>query len=198
MVLIPYATTYTTTLTGQAPKFVECEKCRFQFVYIIEHKVSSEGTSMLFLDNAGAIDRSKAGAEDALRRSLEYGCEPVPCPECGWIQEHMIPRARQVHRGWMTKAAIGLSAAAAILAGPAAIYRLSDDSPRWSLATIGIWSVVGILGAAGMTLAVWRVAIHRSFDPNAESTEARKTRGREMATNAAEFLKRFPPAMNER
>src|SRR5262249_45380080 len=45
MVPIPYALTYKTTLRGRVPKLVRCEKCSFEYVYLLEMTVAGEGTS---------------------------------------------------------------------------------------------------------------------------------------------------------
>src|SRR5262249_47581424 len=87
MVPIPYALTYKTTLRGRVPKLVRCEKCSFEYVYLLEMTVAGEGTSLLFLDNEGARQRSAAQAESALQQNLAQGCEVVPCPACGLVQE---------------------------------------------------------------------------------------------------------------
>src|SRR3954447_23239420 len=50
MVLIPYAMRYTATMRGRVPILVQCEKCAFEYVYILEATERGEGTSILFAD----------------------------------------------------------------------------------------------------------------------------------------------------
>src|SRR5690349_12190647 len=94
MVPIPYALTYKTTLQGRVPKLVSCEACSFEYVYLLEQTISAESSSFLFLDNAGAEERSQRDAAELLQRELDHGCEVVPCPGCGQIQQHMFGLAR--------------------------------------------------------------------------------------------------------
>lgn len=192
---IPVALTYTTTMSGRVPKLVQCEKCSVEYVYLLERSVSAEGTSLLFLDNAGASQRASARAEAALHQSLAEGCEPVPCPECGTVQQHMFSRARQLRHRWMLWAGIIALSAGAILAIPATIYSLIDsiDGPgRVTVATITIVSVVSVLIVSGIALLVSRVFLNRSYDPNSEPVETRKSRGQSLAARKQDFLNTLP------
>jgi hypothetical protein len=54
VVPIPYARTYTTTVTGSVLKIAQCENCRTPYGYDVSAVVSGSGTSFLFLDNEGA------------------------------------------------------------------------------------------------------------------------------------------------
>jgi hypothetical protein len=112
--LIPYAMRYSTRLGAQVPKLVTCEECGLEYVYLMKRTAEGEGTSLLFVDNAGAQNRAAQEAHEALIYKLQTSCDAVPCPACGHYQEHMIPRARYHHNRWMLKAGLALVPFAAI------------------------------------------------------------------------------------
>src|SRR4051794_22261082 len=114
---IPYALTYTVTLTASTTKKVVCEKCGHLYCYEAKRKASGEGMSLLFLDNRGARTRAESYAADDLQMRLQKAIEAVPCPECGWYQEHMVAKARGRDRGLMKE--LGLVATVVSLVGGA-------------------------------------------------------------------------------
>lgn len=190
MIPIPIARTYQTTLRGRTSKFVQCEKCGFEYVYLLESTVTGAGTSSFFLDNDGARDRSAEHAAIALRQNLAEGCEVVPCPACGTVQQHMFSRARQRHLWWMWRAGLIALAAGGILALPATVYTLID------LAGTGITAltVIAICGVAvawgvGMGLLILRVRLCQRYDPNDAPEEDRKRQGQQFAISKEDFLK---------
>src|SRR4051794_36030586 len=106
MIPIPYGQKYTTTLRGRVPKLVKCEQCSLEYVYHLSRSARGEGTSFLFLNNEGAQSSAEGEARARLLAALMKACEPVPCPGCGHVQQHMVPRARQLRHRWMGPAAV--------------------------------------------------------------------------------------------
>jgi hypothetical protein len=186
---VPVGLTYKTTLRGHCPKLVTCDKCKLEYVYLLEETAAGEGTSLMFADNEGARQRSAAAAEAVLREKLHYGVAPVPCPSCGTIQDHMIPRARQLYRRWMrTVGLIGL-APAAVLSIPAVVYTLIDSA--WaglSGLTIGMWSVVGSILAISLGLVITRAIIASRYNPNDLPLETRIQQAKWLAVSKEVFL----------
>src|SRR5262245_53932979 len=103
LIPIPYGQTYTTTVSGRANKFVQCEQCGYEYVYGMVATVAGHSTSLLFLDNTGAADRSRSQAEMSVGMPLEAGCARVPCPTCGRVQKDMVTEARRWRYLWMTR-----------------------------------------------------------------------------------------------
>lgn len=190
MVAIPYALTYTSTLRATVPKLVKCEECGLEYVYLMERVRQGEGTSVLFLDNAGARQRAEEQAQDRLRAALERGCEAVPCPACGRIQDHMVPRARKQYRHWMRVGGLCLFLAAALLFIAGIVVGLADEQARtptpWPLV---LWAAAGACAAAAPALPVARWLLARRHDPNAEDVESRKASGQQRAFTKDDFLK---------
>jgi len=67
----------------------------------MEREAMGDATSLFYLDNQGAQERALNKAQDDLRRQLEKDCDAVPCPACGWYQEHMRPAVGRQYRPWL-------------------------------------------------------------------------------------------------
>jgi hypothetical protein len=187
---IPYALTYTTTVTGRIPKLVRCEQCGFEYVYLLEATAAGAGTSVLFLDNEGAYQRSLAQAQALMHQELVGGSDVIPCPSCGTVQAHMLPRARQDYRHWMYTAGVFAMAAAGILVLPAVVYTLIDSTTT-GMSGVTAALIVGMatLFCVGLGLIQLRVRMAAAYDPNAEPVETRRQKGQEYAISKDDFLK---------
>lgn len=184
MVPIPYALTYKTTVRGQIPKLVQCEKCRLEYVYLLEATVTGEGTSVLFADNEGAKERSAAQAETLLQQNLAEGFGVVPCPECGTIQEHMIPLARErKFRGMLTGAKV-TGAIGGILAVPVGIL-----TAAFNLRVVPMPLFVIVLLSTALGLYIARRVKLRRYVPNDEPLAVRLRQGQQIAVSKEVFLK---------
>jgi hypothetical protein len=156
----------------------------------LEQTISAESSSFLFLDNAGAEERSQRDAAELLQRELDHGCEVVPCPGCGQIQQHMFGLARWRRYRWMVVLGAILLGLATVVAIGAGINTLLDDTPRgYSNLVISLWIIVGVAGFAGLLLFVLWSHFASRHDPNAGSAEDRKRMGRDLAVSKQEFLK---------
>jgi hypothetical protein len=186
---IPYAKTYRTTLRGTIPKLVQCEQCAFEYVYMLEATAVGEGTSLFFLNSEGARQRSTAQAEALLQQNLNQGCEVVPCPACGTVQQHMLCRARQLHCRWMRMGAFLAFALAGFLMLAAGVYTLIDATTTGLTGeTKAFWVAIGAVLGAGLGLLILRGRLARNYDPNAAPTDLRKHRGQELAVSKKDFL----------
>jgi hypothetical protein len=169
---IPYAREYTAKLAGSVLKLVLCENCGVEYVYRLERTATGSGTSMLFLDNRGARERASHLAEDRLRALLEQEIEAVPCPDCGWFQRSMIPKARSDHAHWMLTAGlvfliVGFIAfALSFINGPP-----QNPTPPWLHTAFVV--AYGVCGVAGVGLLVGKFLRASRFDPNDMDPEAR-------------------------
>jgi hypothetical protein len=73
--------------SGALLKHVPCENCGTEYVYVLRDTIMARAQA-----SQEEVDRR---AEATLRKKLEEGCEPVPCPACGWYQAHMVAHARR-------------------------------------------------------------------------------------------------------
>jgi hypothetical protein len=193
MIPIAYARSYSAVVQGQLPKLVACEHCGLEYVYLLERSAQGEGTSFLFLDNAGAQHRAHQRAERRLRAKLERDFDPVPCPACGWYQAAMVPRLRKLRHGWMPKTGVALLPLAVILGLAAAIAQgVAEREPGHAAFAVALLLGAGALAAvaAAPALPLLKWALCRDYDPNAEDVEVRKQRGRERAVPKDDFLRR--------
>jgi hypothetical protein len=169
---IPYAREYSATLAGSVLKLVLCENCGVEYVYRLERTAMGSGTSMLFLDNQGARARAAHQADDRLRALLAHEVEAVPCPDCGWYQRSMIPKARSDHAHWMVTAGLVLlivgfvAFALSFIGGPP-----QNPTPPWLHTTFVV--AYGICGVAGMGLLAGKFLRASRFNPNAMDPEVR-------------------------
>jgi hypothetical protein len=196
-IIIPYALTYTTSLRGRVAKEVNCDQCGFDYVYFFERAVAARGTSLFFLDNKGAKERSSERAESYLQNQLDQGCAVIPCPECGAVQQHMLPIARHERYKWMRAAGIAALIVAGLVALPAAIYTLIDGvSGVLSVETIMSWLGIGVLIALSAVFFIQRRNLSKAYDPNAESVVTRTERGKKFAISQKEYFRRLDEGEN--
>lgn len=188
MVPIPYARSYTATVRGAILKFVACEQCHAQFIYHMEREASGSGTSLLFLDNEGASRRASVGAESALQTMLQSECDPVPCPDCGWYQEHMHATIRKAYHRWLFYLGIVL-----LIAGCTALVGtqiVSGRRPPADDSTIQLFQIATVLlPALGVGLIVTRWILAKGHDPNSGDVAQRLEIGKQLALRKADFEK---------
>lgn len=188
--IVVFLTEYTTTRERQVLKFVPCEHCATEYVYVMKREAVGSGTSVQFLNDEGAQQNALTGSEETLRSYLENDFDPVPCPVCGHYQRYMFPKLYPGSSAWISLtrlamfAAVGLSligvlywvVASVRQPGERAFVRLSVALAL--LTTFGL--IVFALGAVERAQA-------RRFDPNTEGQQARIAKGRSRAITRAEF-----------
>lgn len=183
MLLIPIPRwTFTHESRGMVVRNVRCERCAHDYGYRITRMAKGSATSWLFLDNDGARATAWEEAEAGLARALEEGEEAVPCPECGWYQQRMIPLARRKYGRAAKVAGVVLLAA-----GVATFVALVVSSGEWR--NPGQWglieAVAGGLAFAGTCFLLARYAMAAGHDPNQGSVEERRRLGRSLAVGGA-------------
>lgn len=187
--MIPYAMTYTSTMTGRVPKIVDCENCQKQYVYFLERTVTGEATSFLFMENEEAKQRAAEFATSELQNRLARVCDPVPCPRCGHYQQHMLKKAKSLHRAWMFTAGL----AGILLAAPLGMAAAVADSAaqRGDAGTSLVYALISLAIAGtigGVVLLVWRFVAMSRFNPNDDPLGVRIEEGKERALTAEEFV----------
>lgn len=100
IVPIPTGTKFRTTMTGREIREVVCDKSGTEYVHIVQARATGTGSNVLFLDADRAFARSKGAAKQKLKQQLRKLMLPVPCPDCGWYQKHMVEllRRRRLYR----------------------------------------------------------------------------------------------------
>jgi len=154
---------YTTTLTNSINKEACCEKCGAHYLYTLTRKVTGTGSSPYYLNNAGAQKRSRKDAEKKLVKALKKGVDPVPCPQCGWLQADMVRVVRKGNYKWMK--VLGWTIVLVGIAIWVVPMIWTSDNADYDPALFGMAASVVALGVLMFGLRFWR---QRRFDPNAD------------------------------
>jgi hypothetical protein len=181
---------YTTTLQGQSLKFVPCEGCSTEYVYLMQREGTGVGTSLYSLNNKGAAEHAKSAAKDTLASILENDFDPVPCPACGHYQRYMFPKMQESKRMPVLigrLALIGCSCVALLATVRFSIDYLNngDDQSFWNM----IASCAALLVLILLGLSLWILSKRRPFNPNLQDQQARIALGQSRAVTRAEFDK---------
>jgi hypothetical protein len=185
---------YTAKVGAQVARTVTCEECGLEYVYVMTRSAEGEGSSVLFLDMAGAQSSAEQKANELLRHKLQTSCDPVPCPSCGRYQEHMIPRARWHRNRWMLKTGLALFPLSVIAMLVALVVTaLAADKRDVGLTILAglLWACVAVGGVGAVALPLYKYLSSRNYDPNNEDLEDRKKRGQERAISKQEFARRI-------
>src|SRR5436190_893396 len=89
-IVIPTGYTYSCSVSGTTFKIVQCEHCRFIYVYKMMRSASSAVSTSLLNENPYGGQQAEAAAFGELTQKLRDDCDGVPCLECGKYQQHMI------------------------------------------------------------------------------------------------------------
>src|SRR4051812_37021344 len=95
---------FTATMRGAVYKHVVCQQCQLEYVYPLSRAATGSDTTFLFFGMQKAQERAHEAAKATLFRKLVRGVEVAPCPRCGWIQAHMVRRARNLRGRWLSVA----------------------------------------------------------------------------------------------
>jgi hypothetical protein len=100
-IIIPTGYTYSCTVSGSTFKIVQCEHCRFVYVYKMTRTAAGAASESFANPNLYATQQAEAAASFGLKLKLRDDCDAVPCLECGKYQEHMVEALRRdFHLGW--------------------------------------------------------------------------------------------------
>lgn len=95
LIPVPIGRGYTAVVKGEIVKSETCERCGTKFVYLMKRSAKGQGTSPMWLNNAGAENRALRRADELLQLKLEKEIDLVPCPACGTYQKKMVARQRR-------------------------------------------------------------------------------------------------------
>src|SRR6516225_1521586 len=179
---------YTAWRVGAVAKFVCCKKCGTEFAYTMMRHASGQGTSLYFLDNAGAEERAQRRAESKLQKALASEVEPVECPKCGCFQANMVREARRRYLKYMGPkyAAIALVVVVPIFfCGGVYINGVVAALPIVPWNSI-LYSAIG-LAAAIVLMPFVRFYLSLFYDPNRDTAEQRLARGYGLGIPRADY-----------
>lgn len=184
LIPIPHSLSYTATAAGTVVRRVRCEKCDGEYGYRMLCETKGSGTSVLFLDNAGAKARAGDRAVANLSQALETAEEAVPCPACGWYQQRMVPLLRRRYGRTARRIGYGLLwAVPVVFVAILLVYGFTSDHVPWGLA-VGLSAGVGLAGGCVLFVRARKAAGH---DPNEGDPEERRSLGQSLAVAPEEM-----------
>src|SRR5258706_6987794 len=92
---------YRAAATGSIIKKCTCEKCACEYQYQMVRRGEGASSAPYYINQRGAELRAQQRAQRTLAKRLEKGIDPVPCPDCGWIQAAMVREMRQRKHRWL-------------------------------------------------------------------------------------------------
>ncbi|MCA8911023.1 MAG: hypothetical protein KDB82_04925 [Planctomycetes bacterium] len=154
---IPIGQTSTATVEASGTKHEQCIWCNTHYVYEFKRQASGSGTSLMFLDNAGAESRAEDRAYQQLEKAMAKAVEPVRCPNCRRFQPKAISSVK-LKRGLST---IFGGLAIAFVAWIATIFIMSDAKWEARMTTSATLAIVLAVLAILLGLGWWVL-----FNPN--------------------------------
>ncbi len=137
------------------------------------------------VDGGAARQQAAAEAHERLRRALMGKVEAVPCPACGWYQQHMLPLARRMHHRWVRWLGLALVfLLCPVLLLAAYLNYRSPYTPFDSWAWVYRALAAGVAAAAGVFLIAIRWRLGQAYDPNGVDPDVRMAAGRSRALPA--------------
>lgn len=169
-IIIPTLSKNAILVRGRAEKHAVCETCRCEYSYLITREAVGTDRALFSWDEVDALRKAQADGEGKVQRRLAVEDDPVPCPECGWVQRSMIQAVRRhSYLGLWSCALFGflLALVGVGLGVIDLILYLSGKgtSMSGSLAIVG-----GIIAAcsamAGLCFWALRAILNGIYDPN--------------------------------
>lgn len=155
---------FTTSVSGSIKRRAHCEKCGGDYVYELSRHVSGTARVGPRTDNDDAREGSRHRAARNLDKTLREAIEPVPCPQCGWLQSSMVKDLKKHHHRWMNKLGLVLAIVGggiALLLGMFLSNPYVDPSVHFLVAfATGVCLI-------GVGLVPLRMVLARKLDPNA-------------------------------
>jgi hypothetical protein len=178
---------YTATVEASAVRLVACEECDTEYVYQLGRSAEGYGNSIYMLDNKGAKKRAMRKAKEELARKMKDACEAIPCPECGHVQDHMLPKAR-----FDRAVLIGLIAIPTVLLMIGMLF-VGQYTRLGNLA----YAVSGLSFLATLGVGIFALVASSSYNPNRKPEAERIALGEEKAARRKDFEKGFAEAAAE-
>jgi hypothetical protein len=178
---------YTAEVQATAVRLVLCDECEAEYVYQLERTTEGYGNSVYALDNAGAKRRATKQAEKALDRTMKSACDVIPCPECGYVQDHMLKQAR-----FERAALFGLIGAGTLILAIGMLF-VGAYTRLGNLA----FAVAGLSFLATLGLGIFALVAYATHDPNRKPEADRIAKGQELAAGRKDFEKAFTDAAEQ-
>lgn len=181
MFFIYFSRTYSAAISGKSQKSVCCEKCGSNYAYHMVRRGFDRSSSAYGIGNASAKAAAERGARGKLAKRLAQDSDPVACPDCGWVQAHMVADLRRRSHAWLKTVAwvvlaLGLaSVALGILAASEAFRHAFPPEQSQTIALL-LAATFGVWGAAMLGRSLLARTIDPSPSPGAAGGHARRAK----------------------
>ncbi|HEX5272407.1 MAG TPA: hypothetical protein VFW33_18045, partial [Gemmataceae bacterium] len=164
--------------TGSTAVAVRCEKCWHKYYYKLTRTAVGRCDAPYGLGEAKCKKQARRTARRMLRRMLEHDVDPVPCPQCGWVQAEMVRVLRELrHRklrlwGLLSVVAAGIAGTFTLVFGVGYLSPAPGrdiNSYLIGLYTFGVPTAVGLTVGPGLQLV--RLFLNSRFTPNDADSE---------------------------
>lgn len=164
------------TLSGCRTKSIVCEECGQAYTYELQRTTVGSDDSLISWNEASAFRKAEVNARKKLDDLLESECDPVECPQCGWVQSDMVEAVRRrsylglkgfVDLGWL----IGLGGLLLAVVLPLLVhFAAPPDKPRAWDGSLVIVIVGLVIMQIGLMPACFFWALRKflcwRYDPN--------------------------------
>lgn len=164
--MISFVTLFTATAAQSVMRLVCCEQCSARYVYpITREKTVKTAVEGLHKENSARGRRIQGSARRTLGKALRKGCEPVPCPQCGWYQAHMRDRAGALATRWLHTVAVYLAVGGVISLIPLWLLANLLQQPARQNDLVAP-AIVGCVLFIAFVALVLRAIARSKYDPN--------------------------------
>ena len=152
--MLYFGKVYNATAAGGVIRCVACERCGRHFFYQLIRMGSGFAAASYNVGQESAEAQAQSRAEASVAAALQVGCEVVPCPYCGHIQQQMIDFLRSrtyralVVLSWLLPC-IGL-----FVTGFIALAKWANQPRREPDYSLCIIAAAGCLGLAPLLLGI--------------------------------------------
>ena len=174
-----------TTASGTTLRLVECEDCSHRYGYLVKVQVAQYARTGVGAEHS--LEVAGKRARRIAEQQLEWAIDLAPCPNCGWIQDEMIPLARRRFLPWAILVGlilIGLS----LLIVPCVLYYGLVYQPYLPFPKLAL--ALSIVPAGlGVLLIISKFALAPLYDPNSASESYRIKQGKQRALKPKKLQK---------
>ncbi len=189
-IIIPVGYQYSCVVSGSSFKIVQCEHCRFLYVYKMTRTGAGVVSASLLNSDPYVAQNAEKAASFNLTQKLQDDCDAVPCLECGKYQQHMVDALKrdfELGVRYLGGISLGAGIAAGAFCLSSLLYEMRDRDITLWLASIAA-ALIGI----GASVLLWRRRRLKRYDPNstdlAERLQTAARYGRSME-QFQEYLK---------
>lgn len=91
---------------GEKKVYIQCKQCQFVYFYLLTRIGYGSDIAPYWIGNESAKQNAQKKSRQNLGERLDEEAEPVPCPQCGWINIDLIEGYRKTRYRFFDSIAI--------------------------------------------------------------------------------------------